>query len=130
MKKRVKTLNRVQQLQKQLYDLSVWRLSLLEGQLASLEGARSELIQAKGSDPMYYGPLGSLAARRLRSVEREISSVKETQRAQAQHTFNQGGRLRLAERLLEKADANHRSHADRLELAEIIDRVVRDKHSS
>jgi hypothetical protein len=130
MKKRVKTLNRVQQLQKQLYDLSVWRLNSLEGQLASLEGTRSELLDAKGSDPMYYGPLGALAARRLRSVERQISSVKEHQSAQAQHALDQGGRLRLAERLLDKANADHRSHSDRLQLAEIIDRVVRDKSTS
>jgi len=130
MKKRVKALNRVQQLQKQLYDLSVWRLNSLEGRLASLEGTRSELITAKGSDPMYYGPLGDLAARRLRSVERQISSVKEDQSAQAQHAFDQGGRLKLAERLLEKANADHRTHADRSQLADIIDRVVQDKHTS
>lgn len=130
MKRRVKALSRVQQLQKQLYDLSVWRLSLLEGQLASLEGARSELIRAKGTDPMYYGPLGSLAARRLRSVEQEISSIKENQRAQAQHVFNQGGRLRLAERLLNRADADHCAHVDRLQLAEIIERAVEDRRSS
>jgi hypothetical protein len=130
MKKRVKALNRVQQLQKQLYDLSLWRLSSLDGQLASLEGARSELIQANGSDPLYYGSLGALAARRLRSVEQEISSVKEDRRIQAQHALSQGGRLRLAERLLNKADADHRAHADRLQLAEIIDRAVGDRRSS
>jgi hypothetical protein len=130
MRKRVKALGRVQQLQKQLHDLSVWRLSLIDGRLASLEEARDDLIRANGSNPLYYGAMGALAARRLRAVEEEIQSVRESRRVQARHAFNQGGRLRLAERLLEKADADHRSHAERQQLSEIIDRAIQDRHSS
>lgn len=130
MKRRVKRLKGLQQLQKQLYDLSVWRLNSTEGRLSSLENARSELIDVKGNHPMYCGPLGVLAGSRLRSVERDIASARENQRALAQHVLSQGGRLKMVERLSKAADADYRSRADRLELAEIIEKALRDGSSS
>jgi len=130
MKRRVNRLKGLQQLQKQLYDLSVWRLNSTEGRLSTLEGARSELIDARGDHPMYCGPLGALANSRLRSIERDIALVRENQRVLAQRVFNQGGRLRLVERLSRAADGDYRSHVDKLDLAEIIEKSLRDLSSS
>jgi len=130
MKRRVKRLKGLEQLQKQLYDLSVWRLNSAEGRLSSLESARGELIDAKGNHPMYCGPLGALASSRLRSVECDIASVREDRRALAERVLNQGGRLRLVERLSKTADADYRSRLDKLELAEIIEKALRDGSSS
>lgn len=130
MNKRVKALNRLLRLQKDLYDLSMWRLNSLESKLQTLEAARHELINVKGSNPMYDGASGILGTLRLRSVERDVALIKESRHVLTQHVLTQGGRLRVVERLLKKADADYRSHMDRSQLSEIIERALHNKPSS
>jgi len=130
VKNRVKTLDRLRRLQKDLYDISMWRLNSLESKLQTLEALRHELINVKGSNPMYDGASGILGTARLRSIERDVALISESRHILIKHVLNQGGRFRMAERLLKKADADYRSHVDRSELSEIIEKALQNKPSS
>lgn len=130
MKQRIKSLNRVHRLQKQLYHLSVWRLNMLEAKAASLQASRDELIETMGSSPLLQGGLARLMGRRLNSIEMQISSATAARIPQGREALNQGGRLRLAERLLEKADSDHRLLSERQLLSELIERTLPRNKSS
>jgi len=130
VKQRIKSLNRVHRLQKQLYHLSVWRLNMLEAKAASLQASRDELIETMGSSPLLQGGLARLMGRRLNSIEMQISSATAARIPQGREALNQGGRLRLAERLLEKADSDHRLLSERQLLSELIERTLPRNKSS
>jgi hypothetical protein len=130
VKQRIKSLNRVRRLQKQLYHLSVWRLNMLEAKAAVLEASRDELIEAMGSNPAFRGGVAQLMGRRLNSIEQQISSAAAARSPQAREALDQGGRLRLAERLLEKADTDYRTVSERQLLSELIERTLPRKKSS
>ena len=130
MKQRIKSLNRVHGLQKQLYHLSVWRLNMLEAKTASLEESRDELIESMGSNPLVQGRLARLMGRRLSSIEQQISSAKAARIPQAREALDQAGRLRLAERLLDRAYSDHRALSERRLLSELIERTLPRKKSS
>ncbi len=130
MKQRIKSLNRLRRLQKQLYHLSVWRLNMLEAKTAVLQASRDEMIEAMGSDPAFRGGVARLMGRRLNSIEQQLSSVAAARAPQAREALDQGGRLRLAERLLEKADSDHRTLGERQLLSELIERTLPRKKSS
>ena len=130
MKQRIKSLNRVRHLQEQLYHLSVWRLNMLEAKTASLEASRNELIETMGSNLLFQVGLARLMGRRLNSIERQISSAAAARIPQAREALDQGGRLRLAERLLDKADSDHRTLRERQLLSELIEQTLPRKKSS
>jgi hypothetical protein len=130
VKQRIKSLNRVRHLQEQLYHLSVWRLNMLEAKTASLEASRNELIETMGSSSLFQGGLAHLLGRRLNSIEQQISSATAARIPQAREALNQGGRLRLAERLLDRADSDHRTLSERQLLSELIEQALPRKKSS
>lgn len=130
MKQRLKSLHRVRHLQKQLYDLSVWRLNMLEAKAAVLEASRNEALEAMGSDPAFQGGLARIMGQRLASLERQMSSAAGARGPLARATFHHGGRLRLAERLFENADLQSRTLSERQALAELIEQALSRRKSS
>ena len=103
---------------------------MLEAKAASLQASRDELIETMGSSPLLQGGLARLMGRRLNSIEMQISSATAARIPQAREALNQGGRLRLAERLLEKADSDHRLLSERQLLSELIERTLPRNKSS
>ncbi len=130
MKQRVKSLDRMRRLQEKLYHLSVWRLSLLEAKAASLGASRDTLIEAMASNSLIQGDLARLMQRRMNMLEQQISSIAAARNTREREVLDQSGRLRLAERLLEKADRDHRAHSERKLLSEPIEQALRRKKSS
>ena len=130
MKRRIKSLDRVRRLQEKLYHLSVWRLSMVEAKAASLEASRAALIEAMGSSSLMQGDLARLMQRRMNSLEQQISSTAAARIPHEREALDQGGRLRLAERLLEKADRDHRTHTERKLLSELIEGALPRKKFS
>ena len=124
MKQRRKSLGKILRLQDQLHKLSTWKLAALDQKRVALEEAQKATIEAIDRDAMMNGVLVAGATRHLRGIDRKIEAVKAQHVAQAQLAREQGARAKLAERLVESADAKHRKQQERSDLGDLIERSI------
>jgi hypothetical protein len=131
MKERRKSLGKILVLQDQLHKLSTWKLAALDRQRALLEETQMETIEAIDRDTITRGILVASATHRLRGIDKQIAVVKAQHVRQAQIALEQGARAKLAERLVENADAKHRKQQERSDLGDLIERSLsKDSASS
>ena len=123
MKSRLDKLKRIERLQKQLHDLSVWKLSNLAEQRDKLAVAHVEMIQALGEGLLAFGGAAA-ATRRIRSLEVEMTETNAAHAAQAKQAFAQGARSKLAEQVVGRARAEYRRETEKKSLAELIEQSV------
>jgi hypothetical protein len=97
---------------------------------SALKTSRDELIEALGSHLVFQGDSGRLMAHRLSSIEKQISAATSARVSQSRLTLEQGARLRLTERLRDKADSDHRMIVERQSLGEMIERTLFHDKSS
>lgn len=124
MKSRLDKLKRIERLQKQLHDLSVWKLSNLAEQRDKLAVAHVEMIQALGEGLLAFGGAAAAATRRIRSLEVEMTETNAAHAAQAKQAFAQGARSKLAEQVVGRARAEYRRETEKKSLAELIEQSV------
>ena len=79
----------------------------------ALKTSRDELIEALGTHPVFQRDPGRLMVHRLSSIEKQISATTSARESQSRLTLEQGARLRLTERLRDKADLDHRMIVER-----------------
>ena len=121
MKKRLEKMSRIDRLQRQLHDLSVWRLTALERQRDQLTNAHLEMLDAVGTGLLAFGQPAAAATRRIRALEIEISAARVGYEEQAKRSLEQGVRSRLADRAHGAAAAEFRSDLEKRSLSELID---------
>ena len=68
--------------------------------------------------------------RRIRALEREIAAAAAEYEAQTRRAIDQGTRAKLADRARESVEAKYREQNQRRELAELIERSLRNPKSS
>lgn len=130
MRNRLKSLEKISQLQSKLHDLTLWRLAAIDQQRDALEQTQQAMIDAMDRDMIGHGALAAAATRRLRAVDRQIAVAKADYQAQSRRVVDQGARAKLAERLVEGADAEYRARKDRKDLGDLIERSLGGKPSS
>lgn len=130
MKKRLDALAKISQLQAKLHDLTRWRLAAIGQQRVSLEEAEREMIDALNSDAVGVGAPAAAASSRLRSIGRQIAIAKADYDAQSQRVLDQGARAKIAQRMVESADAKMRAEKERKDLGDLIERSLNAKTSS
>ena len=130
MKKRLDALAKISQLQAKLHDLTRWRLAAIGQQRVSLEEAEREMIDALNSDAVGVGATAAAASSRLRSIGRQIAIAKADYDAQSQRVLDQGARAKIAQRMVESADAKMRAEKERKDLGDLIERSLNAKTSS
>ena len=130
MKKRLDALEKISQLQAKLHDLTRWRLAAIGQQRVSLEEAEREMIDALNSDAVGVGAPAAAASSRLRSIGRQIAVAKADYDAQSQRVLDQGARAKIAQRMVESADAKMRAEKERKDLGDLIERSLNAKTSS
>ena len=130
MKKRLDALEKISQLQAKLHDLTRWRLAAIGQQRVSLEEAEREMIDALNSDAVGVGAPAAAASSRLRSIGRQIAIAKADYDAQSQRVLDQGARAKIAQRMVESADAKMRAEKERKDLGDLIERSLNAKTSS
>jgi len=130
MKKRLDALEKISQLQSKLHDLTRWRLAAIGQQRVSLEEAEREMIDALNSDAVGVGAPAAAASSRLRSIGRQIAIAKADYDAQSQRVLDQGARAKIAQRMVESADAKMRAEKERKDLGDLIERSLNAKTSS
>ena len=130
MKKRLDALEKISQLQSKLHDLTRWRLAAIGQQRVSLEEAERQMIDALNSDAVGVGAPAAAASSRLRSIGRQIAVAKADYDAQSQRVLDQGARAKIAQRMVESADAKMRAEKERKDLGDLIERSLNAKTSS
>ena len=130
MKKRLDALEKISQLQSKLHDLTRWRLAAIGQQRVSLEEAERQMIDALNSDAVGVGAPAAAASSRLRSIGRQIAIAKADYDAQSQRVLDQGARAKIAQRMVESADAKMRAEKERKDLGDLIERSLNAKTSS
>jgi hypothetical protein len=124
MKQRRKALAKMLTLQDQLHKLSAWKLAALDRQRAELEETQLATIEAIDRDAVANGILVDSGTRHLRSIDKQIATVKAQHVAQAQHAREQGARAKLVERLVDSVDAKYRMQQERSDLGDLIERSI------
>jgi hypothetical protein len=130
MKKRLQSLEKISELQSKLHDLNKWRLAEIEQKRQELEEIQRAMIEAIDRDAINQGALAAAASRRLRAIDRQIATTKAAYEAQSQKTRDQGARAKVAERLVQSADAEYRAQKERKDLGDLIERSIGRKPSS
>jgi hypothetical protein len=130
MRERRKSLARIQLLQDQLHKLSAWKLAALDQQRVALLEAQKATIEAIDRDAFSSGVLTENGTRRLRGIDRQIDAVMAQQATQARLALEQGARARLIERIVDRADAAYRTHQERIDLSEAIERSISKARAS
>jgi hypothetical protein len=124
MKERRKSLGKILLLQDQLHKLSTSRLAALEQKRVALEETQRETIEAIDRDAIANRFLVGSATHRLRGIDKQIAVVKAQHLQQARIALEQGARAKLAERLVEQAEAKYRKQQERSDLGDLIDRSL------
>jgi hypothetical protein len=130
MRQRRKSLAKILLLQDQLKNLNAWKLAALDLRRAALEESQKATIEAVDRDAISNGILVNSAPRRLRNIDRQIATVKDEHRAQAQRAQEQAMRAKLAERLAENLETQYRMQQERADLGDLIERSVAKKGAS
>lgn len=124
MKSRLEKLKRIERLQKQLHDLSVWKLSNLAEQRDKLATAHVEMVEALGEGLLAFGGAAAAATRRIRSIEVEMTAADAAHAEQVKHAFAQGARSKMAEQVAGRAREEYRREAEKKSLAELIEQSL------
>lgn len=117
-------LKRIERLQKQLHDLSVWKLTKLGEQRDKLNAAHVEMVRALGDGLLAFGGAAAAATRRIRSLEMEITATDAAHAEQAKYAFAQGARSKMAEQVVGRARDESRREAEKKTLSELIDQSL------
>lgn len=121
---RVVRLGRILKVQQQLHRAEEWRLAEIEQQIASLETDQRELIEALNADNGLEGLFLDATARRIRSLADTARLAEGDRAAQAAKVLETGARLKAAERLMQRAEAQARRDAEASDLREIMERLA------
>jgi hypothetical protein len=130
MKKRLESLEKIERLHSQMRDLAVWRLAALGRERDDLIENHRQMLEAMGHGIAAYGAPAAAALRRVRALEREIAAAEAEVEAQTRRAIDQGTRAKLADRARESVEARYRDQQQRKELADLIERSLRNAKSS
>jgi hypothetical protein len=130
MKKRIESLVRIERVHSQMHDLAVWRLATLGRERDDLIENHRQMLEAMERGVSAYGAPAAAALRRVRALEREIAAAEAEVEAQKRRAIDQGTRAKLADRARESLEVKYREHNERKELADLIERSLRNSKSS
>ncbi|MGD1035623.1 MAG: hypothetical protein ABR878_00170 [Roseiarcus sp.] len=130
MKRRLQALEKIGRLHKEMHDLAVWRLNALSRERDDLARNHCEMLDAMERGVAAYGAPAAAGLRRIRALEKEIAAAAAEYEAQTRRAIDQGTRAKLADRARESADARYRDQRQRKELADLIERSLRNPKSS
>lgn len=121
---RVARIGRILKVQQQLHRAEEWRLAEIEQQLQSLETGQQELIDGLNSETGLQGLYMDATVRRIKSLG-DAARTAETDRAiQSGRVLETGSRLKAAERLMQRAEADARREEEESQLKEAVERLA------
>jgi hypothetical protein len=124
MTARLKSAQRIVQVQRDLQRVAEWRHAEIERRVHTLEETRRDLVRFLSDEHAFAGLLASNLARRLRSLASEIGEARAALAAQAETVLNEARRAKRAERVAESLQRDARRLAERQELMAAIEGAV------
>ena len=121
MKKRLESMERVVDVQRQLRRMAEVKLAELERRAAALSASRHELVNALNGDNELHGLFTGAMARRVRSVSAELAELERVKDAQSKRLLDQTGRLKRAERVVSSLEKEYEAELEKRNLADLID---------
>jgi hypothetical protein len=124
VKRKIKQLERIERLRRQIHELSAWRLAMATQERERLATVHAEMIEALGEGLLAYGPASAAGSRRVRSIEHEMAAADEAGKTLEKRTLDDGRLAKLAEGCLDAARDTHRDKLERRSLEDLIEATI------
>lgn len=121
---RVARIGRILKVQQQLHRAEEWRLSEIEQQIAGFETDQRELIDGLNSETGLQGLFLDTTVRRIKSLGDAARAADVERAVQARRVLETGARLKAAERLMQRVEAEARRTAEEQDLREVVERLT------
>lgn len=119
--RRMKKIERVLAVQKQMHRLAEWNVAALERRRAELEAGQGELVGALNDDAKLQGLFIDALARRLAALARETDKVNEAHRQMARRLTEAGLKLKRTERMSAKLRREEEAALGKRDFADLLD---------
>jgi len=130
MTDRLRAMQRVLKVQKQLHRLAQWKLTGLEQQEEALNGRQEHLLRFLDEEGSYTALFGEALMRRLRNVGEEKAKVLAAKQEQANQTLEESRRLGRMRNMVDELGDEARVEADRDDLRDILELINHRRNAS
>jgi hypothetical protein len=124
MNQRLKKLDRVCKVQKQLHKMAEWELVRLQRKGIELEAAQVSLIETLNDDEKLYGLFVDAAAKRLQSLAAQANQVEAERLVQASVTLDRAMQVKRTEKMVTTLKEVHRRETEKSDLLGILDSIA------
>jgi len=121
---RLRKIRRIQRVQEDLHRLAEWRLSVLAREERVLAERQEALIASLNEDDVLHGLFVEAMARRLKTLAGEAERLRAAQEVQTERVLDEARRLKRAERMGDRAAADHRRGSEKRDLAALIEALA------
>lgn len=127
---RLKKIERVVEVQRQLKRLTEWKLALLRRDEAGLRNAQQQLIGQLNDGSVHHGLFVGAMSRRLSRLSSEEEALRETGKTLQARIVDESMRLKRTERLAQNMARDVEAHSERVGLERIVEAGVARKDDS
>jgi hypothetical protein len=124
MKSRLRSLERILDVQKKLHRLAEWKLADLQNQEAALRRRQQDLVRFLDGDGALPGAFATIVLRHLRTLAESNERVASEKNAQIARVLVELQRVGSAERAVDHLEKDLRRAEDKRELAEMIEAMI------
>lgn len=130
MNDRVRKMERVVEVQRQLKRLTEWKLAILRRDEAGLRKAQEQLVHHLNDDSLHHGLFVGAMARRLSRLSQEEEALRETGKALQEQVVDESMRLKRTERLARTMAREAEAQDERTGLERIVEAGAAKKGES
>ena len=123
MKDRLRKINRIVAVQKQLHQLAEWKLVSLRREEDALEGSRREILRFIDEGTPLSRLFSDAVSRRLKSLSEEKAKLHALQLLQEQSALQEHQRMKRAERMASALSGEVKRVKEKDALAETIEKI-------
>lgn len=123
MSERLKKMDRIWTVQKQLHKMAEWELARLQRKSAELEAAQVALIEALNDDSQLYGLFTDAAAKRLQSLAAQANQIRAEQLIQADATLEKALQAKRTEKMVASLKDATRKENEKKDLLSVLETI-------
>jgi HPt (histidine-containing phosphotransfer) domain-containing protein len=120
---RLKKMDRIWKVHKQLHKMAEWELVRLQRKGAELEVAQAELIEALNNDKQLYGLFVDAAAKRLQSLAGQAKQVHVERLNQADVTLEKALQAKRTEKVVASLKDASRKESEKKDLLSALEAI-------
>lgn len=121
VRKRLKKIDRIVQVQEKLHRAAEWKLAGLVREQSELSEAQKQLIEALNDDGAFHGLFVDSMARRLHMLGGQADRVRQAETEQTAVVRKEALRLKTTERLSEKLSREQRRAVEKRTFQDLLE---------